>query len=74
MDSAYTIARSQYNAARSTAFLTLKERFPDAGFGLTHQAIERGMKLFLSAYVFAEKVWAGSLPSEKALLSLHAVS
>jgi hypothetical protein len=66
MDSAYTIAREQYHVARLAAFAKLKERFPDAGLDSTHHAVERGMKLFLSALSFAEKVWAGSLPDGKA--------
>ena len=71
MDTAYTIAREQYNAAELTAFTMLKDRFSEAGFDPTHQAILRGMKLFISAFGLAEKVWAGSIPHEKALQSLR---
>jgi len=71
LEAAYTIAREKYEAARLEAFSILRDRFPDAGFDPTHHAVQRGMKLYLSAYGFAEKVWAGSIPYEKAYQSLH---
>jgi hypothetical protein len=66
MDTAYTLAQQHYKAAAQAVFSELDAQFSGSGFDTVHHAAVRAMQLHLAALGLAQKVWAGSLPHEKA--------
>ena len=66
MDAAYSAARERYNTAAIETFKALDGRFPGADFDATHLAAQRAMRLHIAAIDLAEKIWARTLPCEKA--------
>jgi hypothetical protein len=66
MDAAYSIARDSYKSAAVETFKALDERFSDADFDAVHRLAQRAMQLHIAAIDLAEKIWARTLPYEKA--------
>ena len=72
MDTAYLVAREQLHAAHLAMCRELEARCPGADLDPIYHAAVRGRKLWVTAIDLAEKVWAKSLPYEKALHILQA--
>jgi hypothetical protein len=66
MDIGYTLARQHYKAAVQAVFSELDSRFPGTAFDTVHHTGARAMELYLAALGLARKVWAGTLPHDKA--------
>lgn len=66
MNAAYALARQHYKAASLAVFSTLDSQFPGTAFDTVHHTADRATHLYFAALGFAQKVWAGSLPYEKA--------
>jgi hypothetical protein len=71
MDTAYSVAREELKAVHLTICKKLDARFALGDMDPIYRAAVRGQKLWIAAIDFAEKVWAGSLPYEKALYFLQ---
>jgi hypothetical protein len=66
MDAAYSVARERYTSAAIETFKALDGRFAGADFDAIHHAAQRAMRLHIAATDLAEKIWARTLPYEKA--------
>jgi hypothetical protein len=66
LDRAYTLAREQLKAASLAIHGALVDEFPGLGLDATHQATQRALQLHFAALELTRKVWAGSLPYDKA--------
>jgi hypothetical protein len=71
MDTAYSVARDEIKAAHLVICKKLDDRFNVDNMDTIYRAAVCGKKLWIAAIDFAEKIWAGSLPYEKALHSLQ---
>lgn len=71
LDRAYTLAREQLKASSVAIHGALVDQFPQLGSDAAHQATQRALHLYFAALELARKVWAGSLPYEKAQDSLR---
>jgi hypothetical protein len=72
MDTAYSVAREELKASHLAICKELDARFAGADLDPIYRAAVRGQKLWTTAIDHAEKVWAGTLPYEKALQMLQA--
>jgi hypothetical protein len=66
LDRAYTLAREQLKASSVAIHGTLVDQFPQLGSDAAHQATQWALHLYFAALELARKVWAGSLPYDKA--------
>jgi hypothetical protein len=67
MDAAYSVARDSYKTAAVETFKALDGRFAGADFDAVHHVAQRAMRLHIAATDLAEKIWARTLPYEKAV-------
>jgi hypothetical protein len=72
MDTAYSVAREQLKAAHLAICRELDARCTSTDLDPIYRAAVRGQKLWIAAMDLAEKIWAKSLPYEKALQVLQA--
>ena len=69
-DAAYALTKKHYEAARQAASSELGAQFSNEEFDTVFHAAQRAKKLYFSAADFAERVWAGNFPYEKAINAL----
>jgi hypothetical protein len=69
---AYLKASNKFKEASLAIFKELTEANPNQDFDTVHQVSIRALKLHIESLNFAEKIWSGSLPYEKAEASLIA--
>jgi hypothetical protein len=72
MDTAYSVAREQLKATHLAICRELEARCPGADLDPIYRAAVTSQKLWIAATDLAEKVWARSLPYEKAVQILQA--
>ena len=66
LETAYKTARENYKAAAIATSQALNACFSAAGCDVGHQVAQRAMRLHIAATDLAQKVWARTLPYEKA--------
>ena len=69
---AYVTASSKYKEATLAIFKEISEANPKLDFDVMYQVSKRALKLHIESLNFAEKIWAGRIPYEKAEASLVA--
>ena len=66
MDTAYSLALQHVRSAALSVFTDLQSQFSNDDFDTLHHAAERSIQLHIAANELARKVWADSIPFEKA--------
>lgn len=66
LQAAYEIARKNYEDASHATFKALDLQFHSHGFDTIHNLAKQAVRLHIASTTLAERIWAKSIPYEKA--------